>query len=75
MEISFPDQEDVMKELVEMLTKETGLSKDKAEKAVTIVADFIKKDLPLSARTAIDLALEDVSRKDLNEDKQPFTIP
>lgn len=64
-----------MTELVEMIVKETGLSKDMAEKAARIVADYIKKGLPLSARTAIDLTLEDVSKKDLSDDKQPFIIP
>lgn len=62
-----------MKDLVEMIVKETGLSRDQAEKVVMMVKEYLTK--PLSERTMEDLSKGDVSKNDLSDDKQPFTIP
>lgn len=62
-----------MRELVEMIIKETGLSEEKAEKVVKIVEKYLEK--PLSKRTLEELATGNVTKEDLSEDKQPFIIP
>jgi len=43
-----------MDELVALVMKKTGLSKDQAQLAVKTVLDFLKKKLPAPAASAID---------------------
>ena len=68
-------QEGKMKTLVEKLMSETGLSAEVAEKVIRIVVDHIEQDLPLSEKTTIDLELEDVTKSEVQKDRQPFIIP
>lgn len=64
-----------MKDLVNKLVNEAGLSSETAQKVIHIVVDYIEADLPLSRKTEIDLQLQEISQKDLGKDRQPYTIP
>jgi len=68
-------REENMKDLVNKLVNEAGLSSETAQKVIHIVVDYIEADLPLSRKTEIDLQLQEISQKDLGKDRQPYTIP
>jgi hypothetical protein len=46
-----------MEELVALVAKKTGLSKEQAKMAVTLVVDFIKKKLPAPVAAQVDQVL------------------
>ena len=46
-----------MEELVNLVVKKTGLPKETAQKAVTVVLDYLKKKLPPAVGAAIDAFL------------------
>ena len=46
-----------MEELVALVSKKTGLNKEQATTAVTIVLDFVKSKLPAPVATQIDSVL------------------
>lgn len=47
-----------MDELVNIIVKKTGISKDQAETAVKTVVDFIKQKLPAPIAAQVDGVLE-----------------
>lgn len=64
-----------MRDLMDKLVQETGISKETAHKVIKIVVDYIEADLPLSRKTEIDLQLKEIGEKELGADRQPFNIP
>lgn len=46
-----------MQELIELVTKKTGLPKEQAKMAVELVVDFIKKKLPGPVAEQVDAVL------------------
>jgi uncharacterized protein (DUF2267 family) len=46
-----------MEELVKMVSEQTGIPKEKAEQAVEIVLDYLRKKLPPGIAKQIDAAL------------------
>ena len=46
-----------MEELVALVSKKTGLPKEQAKMAVTVVVDFLKKKLPAPIASQIDAVL------------------
>ncbi|MDX9992361.1 MAG: hypothetical protein RBS68_09960 [Anaerolineales bacterium] len=46
-----------MQELIDLVSKKTGLSKEQSGMAVTVVLDFIKKKLPAPLAAQVDAVL------------------
>ena len=46
-----------MDELVELVSKKTGLPKEQAKMAVSVVIDFLKKKLPAPLASQVDAVL------------------
>jgi len=64
-----------MNDLIESIDKESCLNPEQTEKVIHMVVDYFERDLPLSAKTEIDLKMGDIRREDVEKDRQPFTIP
>lgn len=54
-----------MEELVELVSKKTGIPKETAEKAVKIVIDYLKKKLPAPIADRLEGVLENDSLDDI----------
>ena len=46
-----------MQELIDLVSKKTGLSKEQSKMAVDVVLDFIKKKLPAPVAAQVDAVL------------------
>ena len=46
-----------MQELIDLVSKKTGLSKEQSKIAVTVVLDFVKKKLPAPIAAQVDSVL------------------